>query len=100
MSQAGIGELVGRAREVTAGVIAPNVEREDRDALWPAPAMKALAEAGLMGLNVPVELGGHGQGLAGLLAISRTLAQESPSTALCYAMHCVGTAVIARMRRA
>lgn len=95
MSQTPIGELAGRAREITAGVIAPNVEREDRDALWPAPAMKALADAGLMGLNVPVELGGHGQGLTGLLAISRVLAHESPSTALCYAMHCVGTAVIA-----
>jgi hypothetical protein len=34
-------------------------------------------------------------GLCGLVAISETLAQESPSTALCYAMHCVGTAVIA-----
>ncbi|HYW06387.1 MAG TPA: acyl-CoA dehydrogenase family protein [Longimicrobium sp.] len=88
-------ELVGRAREIATRVIEPNVEREDRDAAWPAPAMRALADAGLMGLHVPVELGGHGQGLAGLLAISRVLARESPSTALCYAMHCVGSAVIA-----
>jgi alkylation response protein AidB-like acyl-CoA dehydrogenase len=88
-------ELVGRAREIATGVIEPNVEREDRDAAWPAPAMRALADAGLLGLHVPVELGGHGQGLAGLLAISRVLARESPSTALCYAMHCVGSAVIA-----
>jgi alkylation response protein AidB-like acyl-CoA dehydrogenase len=88
-------DLVARAGEVAREVIAPNVEREDRDALWPAPAMKALAEAGLMGLNVPVEVGGHGQGLAGLLAVSQVLARESPSTALCYAMHCVGSAVIA-----
>jgi alkylation response protein AidB-like acyl-CoA dehydrogenase len=95
LSQTQISELAGRAREIADGVIAPNVEREDRDALWPAPAMKALADAGLMGLNVPAELGGQGQGLSGLLAISRVLAHESPSTALCYAMHCVGTAVIA-----
>jgi isovaleryl-CoA dehydrogenase len=88
-------DLVGRAREIAATVVAPNAEREDADALWPEPAMRALADAGLMGLHVPRELGGHGQGLAGLLAISETLARESPSTALCYAMHCVGTAVIA-----
>lgn len=88
-------ELVGIAEEITRTVIARNVEREDAEALWPEPAMRALADAGLMGLHVPVELGGHGQGLTGLLAISETLAQESPSTALCYAMHCVGTAVIA-----
>ncbi len=88
-------ELVERAREITTTVVAANVEREDAEAVWPAPAMQALADAGLMGLHVPTDLGGHGQGLAALVAISETLAQESPSTALCYAMHCVGTAVIA-----
>lgn len=95
MSHVDIYELVRRAREIATQVIEPNVEREDREAAWPAPAMRALADAGLMGLHVPVELGGHGQGLAGLLAVSRVLARESPSTALCYAMHCVGSAVIA-----
>jgi isovaleryl-CoA dehydrogenase len=88
-------ELVARAREVTETVVAPNAEAEDRDARWPAPAMRALADAGLMGLHVPEELGGHGEGLGGLVALSETLAQGSASTAMCYAMHCVGTAVIA-----
>lgn len=88
-------ELVGAANEITSSVIARHAEEEDAQARWPAPAMRALAEAGLMGLHVPVELGGHGEGLTGLLAISEVLAGESPSTALCYAMHCVGTAVIA-----
>ena len=88
-------ELVGVAREITSTVIARNAEREDAEALWPEPAMRALADAGLMGLHVPQALGGHGEGLVGLVAISEVLAGESPSTALCYAMHCVGTAVIA-----
>jgi isovaleryl-CoA dehydrogenase len=88
-------ELVGTATEITQTIVARNVEREDSGGHWPAPAMRALADAGLMGLHVPERLGGHGLGLAGLVAISETLAQESPSTALCYAMHCVGTAVIA-----
>lgn len=88
-------DLVGRALEITTGVIAANAEREDAEALWPEPAMRALADAGLMGLHVPAQLGGHGQGLSALVAVSSVLARESPSTALCYAMHCVGTAVIA-----
>jgi isovaleryl-CoA dehydrogenase len=88
-------DLIGIAAEISSTVVAPNVEREDAEAVWPEPAMRALAEAGLMGLHVPEELGGHGLGLVGLAAISETLAQESPSTALTYAMHCVGTAVIA-----
>lgn len=95
MKYAKLPELVGRAEEITSSVIAANVEREDRDALWPEEAMRALADAGLMGLHVPVDLGGQGQGLSALVAIARVLARESPSTALCYAMHCVGTAVIA-----
>jgi isovaleryl-CoA dehydrogenase len=88
-------ELVGLAGEITTSVIARNAETEDARAVWPEPAMRALAEAGLMGLHVPEDLGGHGLGMAGLVAISEVLAQESPSTALCFAMHCVGTAAIA-----
>ncbi|HEX2204482.1 MAG TPA: acyl-CoA dehydrogenase family protein [Longimicrobium sp.] len=88
-------DLVGVASEIAASVIAPRAEREDAEALWPEPAMRALADAGLTGLHVPEALGGHGEGLAGLVAIAETLARESPSTALCFAMHCVGTAVIA-----
>jgi isovaleryl-CoA dehydrogenase len=88
-------ELVGIAAEITASTIARNAPQEDAEARWPEQAMHELADAGLLGLHVPEALGGHGEGLLGLVAISETLAQESPSTALCYAMHCVGTAVIA-----
>jgi len=88
-------ELVATAKEITETVVARNVEREDAEGLWPSAAMRSLADAGLMGLHVPERMGGHGLGMAGLVAISETLAQQSPSTALCYAMHCVGTAVIA-----
>ncbi|HEV2148478.1 MAG TPA: acyl-CoA dehydrogenase family protein [Longimicrobiaceae bacterium] len=94
-SSSRLRELVARAREVTETVAAPNAEAEDRDARWPGPAMRALADAGLMGLHVPEDLGGHGEGLSGLVALSETLAQGSASAAMCYAMHCVGTAVIA-----
>lgn len=88
-------ELVGRARRVATEVVAVHAEAEDREARWPEPGMRALADAGLLGLHVPEELGGHGEGLTGLAAISEVLATESGSTALCFAMHCVGTAVIA-----
>ncbi len=88
-------ELVARARTVATEVVAAHAEAEDRDARWPEPAMRALAGAGLLGLHVPEELGGHGEGLLGLVAVSEVLGRESGSTALCFAMHCVGTAVIA-----
>jgi isovaleryl-CoA dehydrogenase len=87
-------ELVGRTREIAQGVVRARAEIEDQDALWPAPAMGALAEAGLTGLLAPESSGGHGQGMLGLVAASQELARESPSVALCFAMHCVATAVI------
>lgn len=88
-------ELVGRAREITESVVAPAAAQADAEALWPESTMRALGDAGLLGLNVPTELGGHGEGMVGIVAISEILAQESPSAALCFAMHCVGTAAIA-----
>lgn len=88
-------ELVERAGAIARDVLRPNAEREDREALWPAPGMRALAEAGLMALNAPTRVGGHGLGLEALVSVARVLARENPSAALCYAMHCVGTAVMA-----
>jgi isovaleryl-CoA dehydrogenase len=88
-------ELIGIAHEIASSIVAANAEGEDVEGRWPEPAMRALAASGLMGLNVPEELGGHGAGLSGLVAVSEVIARESPSTALCFAMHCVGTAVIA-----
>lgn len=90
-----LSELLERVEAITRDVVRTNAEREDREALWPEPAMRALAEAGLMGLNAPRDAGGHGLGLEALVRVSRVLAHENPSAALCFAMHCVGTATIA-----
>ncbi len=87
--------LARTAQEITSTIIAENAEADDENARWPRENMQALGEAGLLGLNVPESLGGHGAGLSGIVAVSEIIARESPSTALCFAMHCVGTAVIA-----
>jgi isovaleryl-CoA dehydrogenase len=94
-NRVGLAELARTATEIATTVVAENAEREDAEASWPEAAMRALAAAGLMGLNAPEDAGGHGQGLVGLLSISEIIARECASTALCYSMHCVGTAVIA-----
>ena len=82
------------AEAVTRTDIAPQRAQVDQDCMWPAHSMRALAEAGLLGLHVPKRLGGHQQGLLALAVISETIARGCPSSALCYAMHCVGSAVI------
>lgn len=81
--------------QLTALEIAPHAEKVDEECMWPAHSLGALAKAGLMGLQVPEHLGGHGQGLLALAVIAETIGKACPSSALCFGMHCVGTAVIA-----
>ncbi|MBI2013416.1 MAG: acyl-CoA/acyl-ACP dehydrogenase [Candidatus Colwellbacteria bacterium] len=83
------------AREVSEKYIRPHSERNDREARWPEEGMRALGDAGLLGLNVPKRFGGHEQGLQALAVISEEIGKVDPSCALCFGMHCVGTAVIA-----
>lgn len=87
--------LVQRARDIALNITARHADEDDRMARWPAETMAALAEAGLTGLNAPADLGGHGLGLTALVGVTEAMARESASTGLCYAMHCVGTIVIA-----
>jgi len=80
---------------VAREVLAAHVERVDAQAVWPEESLRAVADAGLLGLHVPKALGGREEGMLGLVVVSEELARECPSTALCYGMHCVATAVLA-----
>ena len=90
-----IRELQEACRAVVEAHIAPAASQVDAQAHWPEQGLRQLAAAGLFGLQVPSALGGHGQGLLALSVLTETIARECPSTALCFGMHCVGTAVIA-----
>lgn len=83
------------ARRTVEAHVAPRAAEVDARAQWPAHSMKAFAEAGLMGLQAPTSVGGHGEGLLALSVLIETIATACPSSALCFGMHCVGTAVIA-----
>jgi isovaleryl-CoA dehydrogenase len=86
---------LARTERVIEEYMAPLAEQVDRDCAWPEHSMKALAEEGVLGLQVPEAFGGHGQGLLGLSVLTELMARACPSSALCFGMHCVGTAVIA-----
>jgi isovaleryl-CoA dehydrogenase len=88
-------ELLEQARSAVEQHVAPKAAEVDANCTWPAHSMQAFAEAGLMGLQVPQELGGHGQGLQALGAMTDLIGRSCPSSALCFGMHCVGTAVLA-----
>lgn len=88
-------QLKSRAEEVAEAHIAPHAEVVDHDCQWPEHSLRALADAGLMGLHVPARLGGQEQGLLALAVLTETIGRSCSSSGLCYGMHCVGTAVIA-----
>lgn len=89
-----VAEAAARAAEVAESVARPLVPRTD-SGVWPAEAVHALQAAGLGGLAAPRPLGGSGLGLRGVVAVAEAVGRVCGSTALCFGMHCVATAVIA-----
>ena len=81
--------------EVAQGTLAAECVRVDSEAAWPERSLGAIAESGLLGLHVSQRLGGHEEGMLALVVLTEALARECSSTALCYGMHCVATAVLA-----
>ena len=90
-----IERLRALAARVGAEVLAPDCDRIDREAAWPAEGLRALAEAGLTGLHIPERLGGQGQGMLALATIAEELGRHCSATAMCFGMHCVASKVLA-----
>jgi isovaleryl-CoA dehydrogenase len=89
-----IKSLQSIAQKATDEIIGPKAKDVDEKSEWPKHSFDALKSAGLMGLHVPRNLGGHEQGLLALAALTETIGMGCASSAICYGMHCVGTAVI------
>lgn len=90
-----LSALKKTVEKIVEAKVAPLADKVDQDCIWPAHSMNAFASAGLLGLQVPESFGGHGQGLLALSVLTEAIAKACPSSAMCFGMHCVGTAVIA-----
>jgi alkylation response protein AidB-like acyl-CoA dehydrogenase len=88
-------EILGRTGEIVDAVVAPSAVEIDRDARWPAEAMRALQAAALGGLVVPEASGGLGHGMFALARVCERIGYACPSTGLCFGMHSVAAAVLA-----
>lgn len=79
-----------RGVEVAASLV-PRLAAAEREhdlaGRFAADNLALLAEAGLLALNVPAELGGIGESLGGTAETLRVIAHGSPSAALMLAMH-------------
>lgn len=83
------------AADVGNSVLAEECARVDEEGHWPEGGMRAIGEAGLLGLHMPARVGGHGQGLAALAAVTEELGRHCSSTAMCFGMHSVAAKVLA-----
>lgn len=89
-----LDQILQLVNQVTQTTVKEEAPRVDQEAKWPEESIRALQRNGLAGLVVPREAGGLGQGLYALARACETIGGVSASTALCFGMHCVGTAVI------
>ncbi|MCW3098983.1 MAG: acdA 1 [Chthonomonadaceae bacterium] len=84
--------LVEKARNVAEDGISRHAVEVDRDSRFPTEAIQALGDAGLMGLTVPTEYAGQGQGLRTAAAVLDEIAQRDASAGMVYLMHLCGIA--------
>ena len=75
-------------------IIEPSAIAVDRDGTFPRTSIRALGEAGLLGLTCSTEVGGMGLGLTEASQVVERIAQACPSTAMVVTMHFSATAVI------
>jgi len=87
--------VVARAAKVADEAIAPIAASVDADGRFPTEAIQALGKAGFLGLNVPEEYGGMGQGFRTACAVLDEMARRCPSTAMVYKMHLCAIAAYA-----
>jgi isovaleryl-CoA dehydrogenase len=76
-------------------VIAPSARQVDREGKFPRDGLDALGRAGILGLTMPADLGGAGQGLAEAADAVEQVARACGSTAMVLMMHFAATAVLA-----
>lgn len=88
-------DILKIAEEIALEELAPRAENIDKEGKWPEESIRGLQNAGLGGLVVPTEAGGHGQGLKEVARVCEILGKQCASTALCFGMHLVGSAVLA-----
>jgi alkylation response protein AidB-like acyl-CoA dehydrogenase len=90
-----VSKIFGTVEDISRTITREDAEITDKLARWPERSLRKLQQEGLAGLTVPIEYGGLGHGTQVLAKICEILGQQCASTAICYGMHCVGSAVIA-----
>lgn len=91
-------EATLKARVIASKVLAPSAGGNDTAGRFSTEAVQALGESGLLGLLLPVDIGGAGLGPRAFADVTATLAEADASVSMVYVMHICGTATISAAR--
>ena len=91
-------EAVLEAREIASRVLAPYAGQNDKTGRFSAEAVQSLGESGLLGLMLPMDVGGSGLGPRTFAAVTATLAEADASVAMVYVMHILASVTISTAR--
>lgn len=86
--------ILSVAHDIATTVVAERSAWYDAQRMWPERPMRALQQCGLMGLVVPREHGGMGEGLEILVRVCEILGRFDPSVGICFGMHQVAAACL------
>lgn len=82
--------LIEAARRLAQEVLAPDAQRVDREAAFPAKALRAMADAGFCGMTIPAEYGGNPVDATTICRVTEELARGCPSTAAVLMAYVIG----------
>jgi alkylation response protein AidB-like acyl-CoA dehydrogenase len=87
-----------KAQEIANRVLAPSAGQNDKVGRFSTEAVESLGKSELLGLMLPVDVGGSGLGPRTFAAVAATLAEADASVAMVYLMHILGAATISAAR--
>jgi acyl-CoA dehydrogenase len=88
-----------RRAQAVATTAAVHAAPVDAEARFPAEAFSALRAQRLLGILVPIDLGGEGASISDVVDVCYTLGRACASTAMIYAMHQIMVACLVRHTR-
>ena len=80
-----------KAREIAREVVLPGAWKWDHAQEYPWPVKEALADAGLLGIWIPKEYGGHGRGVLDLCVVVEELSKACGGVGVMYAVNALGS---------
>jgi len=90
---------LSKAKEIADRVLAPAARQNDKEGRFSSESVEALGRAGLLGVMLPVEVGGSGLGPGTFANVTATLAEADASVAMVYLMHKCAAATIVAARQ-